>query len=138
MTAAHQMKVDVKNDLPSPVIDVHDQTITAVGDAVLARQLVGHKRDGREPQGVIGLDVQEGRHVPFRHDEEVDRRAGVNILNGHQHVILIHLDAWPTVGDDVAKNALCHQAIQRARSALPRGLGVFASRLFLEAGHGLA
>ena len=45
MTATHQMKVDVKNDLPAAVVDVDYQAITTVSNATLARQLIGHKRD---------------------------------------------------------------------------------------------
>jgi hypothetical protein len=110
MTATHQMKVDVKNDLPTAMVDVHHQTITAVGNAPLARQPIGHKWQGSQPHRVIWLDVQKGWHVPLRHNEEVDRCAGMNILNGEQDVILVCLDAWLAVGDDVAKEAYDHRA----------------------------
>ena len=82
MATAHQMKVDMKNDLPATVVDVHYQAIPAVGNAMLARQPIGHKWEGSQPHRIIRLDVQKGWHVPLRHDEEVDRCAGMNILNG--------------------------------------------------------
>lgn len=82
MATAHQMKVNMKNDLPATVVDVHYQAITAVGNATLARQPIGHKWEGSQPHRIIRLDVQKGWHVPLRHDEEVDRCAGMNILNG--------------------------------------------------------
>ena len=82
MATTHQMEVDMKNDLPAAVVDVHHQAITAVGNATLARQPIGHKGEARQPHRVIRLDVQKGWHVPLRHDEEMDWRAGMNILNG--------------------------------------------------------
>jgi len=82
MATTHQMKVDMKNDLPAAVIDIRHQAITIVGNATLARQPIGHKGEARQPHRVIRLDVQKGWYVSLRHDEEVDGRAGMNILNG--------------------------------------------------------
>jgi hypothetical protein len=127
MTAAHQVKVDVKNDLSATVVDVHHQAIAAVGYATLARQLIGHKRERRQPHHVVWLNVQEGWHVSLRHDEEVDGRAGMNILDGQQSVILVNLDAWLAVSNDVAKDTISHRPAQHARSSLARGLGVLAA-----------
>ena len=82
MATTHQMKVDMKNDLPTAMVDVHHQTITVVGNATLTRQPISYKGEARQPHRVIRLDVQKGWHMPFRHDEEVDRRARMNILDG--------------------------------------------------------
>ena len=47
MATTHQMEVDMKNDLPAAVVDVHDQAITAVGNATLARQPISYKGEAR-------------------------------------------------------------------------------------------
>ncbi len=117
MTAAHEMKMDVKNDLTTAVIDVRHQTKPTVGDAVLARQAIRHKRDRAHPDGVIGLDIQEGWHMPLRHDEQVDGSAWMNILNGQYDVILVEFDAGLSARDDVAKDTLSHQIIRHLRCA---------------------
>ena len=127
MTTAHQMEVHMKNDLPAAVVDVHYQAITAVGNATLAGQLIGHKRDRSQPHRVIRLDVQKGWYVSLRHDEEMDRRAGMNILDGQQDVILVDFDPWLEVGDDITKDTISHQATQCTPSSLARRLGVLAA-----------
>jgi hypothetical protein len=118
------MEMDVKNDLPAIVVDVHLQTITTISDIARARQPIRHKRDRTDPYGVIGLDIQEGWNVPLRHDQEVDRSAGINILNGQQEVIFVNFDGWLPVIDDIAKHTFSHQPIQCGRSSLTAGLGV--------------
>jgi hypothetical protein len=112
VTAAHQMKMDVENDLTAAVIDVRHQTKPTVGDAALVRQAIRHKGDRAHPDGVIGLDVQKGWHVPLRHDEQVDGSAWMNILNGQYDVILVEFDAGLSARDDVAKDTLSHQIIR--------------------------
>jgi hypothetical protein len=103
------MKVDMKNSLPTTVVDVHDQTIAAISDAALTRQLIGNEGEARQPQSIIKCNLQQSRHVPLRHDEQVDRRAGVNILNRQQDVIFVGSRARFEIGDDRAKETSRHQ-----------------------------
>lgn len=130
MTAAHQMKMDVKNDLTAAAIDVRHQTKPTVGDAALARQAIRHKRDRAHPDGVVGLDVQEGWHVPLRHDEQVDGSAWMNILNGQYDVVLVEFDAGLSARDDVAKDTLSHQIIRQLICAASRSVESLLSYFF--------
>src|SRR5688572_18647974 len=118
------MEMHMKNDLPTAVVDIRHQAIAMVSDSTLARQAISHIRDGTYPFRVIGLDIQEGWHVPLRHDQEVDRSAGMNILNGQQGVIFVDFDGWRSVIDDIAKHTFSHQIIQCVRSSLAAGLKV--------------
>jgi hypothetical protein len=137
VTAAHYVKVHVKNDLPATVVDVDHQAITTVCDAMLAGQSIGHKGDSTHPRRISWLDVQEGWYVSLRHDEEVDRRAGMHIFYGQQGLILVDFDPWLSVGDNVAKDAFRHQPTQGTPSSLAGGLGVPEAWLFLDTSHGV-
>lgn len=128
------MEMDVKNDLPAAVVDVHHQAIATVSDVTLTRQPIRHKRDCTDPYDVIGLDVQEGWNVPLRHDQEVDRGTGMKILNGQQDVIFVDFDGWLSVIDDIAKHTFSHQTIHCGRSSLTAGLRVTV-RLLAILGH---
>jgi hypothetical protein len=137
MTAAHQMKVYMKNDLPTAAVDVGHQAVAAVSDTTLTGQPIGHKRDSTQPHRISWLDVQEGWYVSLWHDEEMDWCAGINVLYGQQGVILVEFDPWLSAGDDVAKDAFRHQPTQWAPSSLAWGLGVPAAWLFLDTSHGV-
>ena len=131
MTAAHQMKMDVKNDLTAAAIDVCHQTKPVVGDAALARQAIRHKGDRAHPDSVIRLDVQEGWHVPLRHDEQVDGGARMDILNGQYDVVLVEFDAGLSARDDVAEDTLSHQIIRHpVCAAASRGVESLLSYFF--------
>jgi hypothetical protein len=132
------MKVHVKNDLPAAMVDVYDQPITIVREAALACQPIGHERDSTQPHRIMWFDIQQGWYVPLRHDQEVDRCAGVDVLNGQQDVILVYGNPWLSAGDDVAKDAVSHQPTQGMRSSLARGLGVPAAWRFVETSQGFA
>ena len=130
MTAAHQMKMDVKNDLTAAAIDVCHQTKPVVGDAALARQAIRHKGDRAHPDSVIRLDVQEGWHVPLRHDEQMDGSAWMNILNGQYDVVLVEFDAGLSARNDVAKNTLSHQIIRHPIGAASHSVESLLSYFF--------
>jgi hypothetical protein len=124
VTASHHMEMHMENNLPASVVDICHQAIATISDLVLARQAIGDIWDGAHPDSIIGLDVQEGRHMPLRHDEEVDRGAGMDILNGQQHVIFVDFNSWLSVVDDLAKRTFSHQTIQCVWSPLTAGLGI--------------
>ena len=124
MTAAHHMEMHMKNDLPTAMVDIRHQAIATLSETALARQMIGHIWNGTDPSSVVRLEVEQGGNVPLRHDEEMDRSAGMNILNGQQGVIFVDFDGWLSVTDDIAKHTLCHQTIQRGLSSLTAGLGI--------------
>jgi hypothetical protein len=137
VTATHDMEMHMENHLPASVVDICHQAIATISDFVLARQAIGHVGDGTHPHSIIRLDVQEGRHVPLWHDQEVDRSAGMNILNGQQDVIFVDFDGWLSAAADLAKHTFSHQTIQCVRSPLTAGLGV-TLRWLGELGHRVA
>src|SRR5258706_6517057 len=54
-TAAEDVQVHVEDALPGVRPHVPDEAITALGDALLARDDVGRAQQGREQRAVLGL-----------------------------------------------------------------------------------
>lgn len=136
MTATHHVEMHMKDDLPAAVIDIRHQAVATLSKIVLACEAIGHIRHGTDPSSVVRLKVEQGGDVPLGHDQEVNRRAGMVILNSQQQVIFIDFDGWLSVIDDIAKHTFGHQTIQHGTSSLTAGL-LIAFRGLAELSHGV-
>jgi len=55
---------------------------------------------------VLGADLCHGRNVDLGHHEEVHGRPGVDVVEGEQVLVLVHLAGRDLAGNDLAKDAV--------------------------------
>ena len=106
--ARQQMQVDVEHRLAGFAVAVEDRPVATLRVAVFPGQH-GGRSEHRAHQRVIGRrQVIDGGNVPPRHDEQVQRRLRIDVLNRDQIVVLVDDGAFDLARDDLAEEAVAH------------------------------
>src|SRR2546422_3079505 len=113
--AAHPptgQKVDVHvvHNLASLWAAVHSQPIPALGQSLGLTDRAGREKTAAEDLGILALHRHDRGDVALGHDEEMDRRLRVDILEGQNRIVLV-LDVRVTLTrDDATERAVLHDA----------------------------
>src|SRR5262249_49397685 len=106
------MQVQMVDDLATFGPAVARDAISAFG---ISRLLAEHARRLQtmpQHERVAGLDRGQRRDVTLRHDEEVYRGLGVEILEGEHLVVFVYDVGRAFAGDDTAEHAAVgHEAL---------------------------
>ena len=98
--------MDVEHGLPGLAVRVEDRSVPALVIAVLRRQ-GGRPAKHRTHETIVAWRqvVQRGDVLPW-HDQHVQRRLRIDVLEGHQRVVLVDDGARDFTRDDLAEEAV--------------------------------
>jgi len=106
---AQQVKVNVKDRLAGLLATIGDHTKTLVRDPLFPREPVDHQVNIADEVPVLFVQVQQGRFMPLRNHEEVDRGLGIDILKGKDPLVFVNPGGGDAPLNDLAKKAIIHK-----------------------------
>lgn len=86
---------------------VHDEP-EVVADAALTRD-TSHRLEETPAERLV-VEVGKPRDVPPRHDQDVERRAREDVVDGDDVVVLVHDRRWDLPRHDATEEAIVHAA----------------------------
>jgi hypothetical protein len=101
-----QMQMDMKNGLTGVPAIVDDHAIAGLIKAFLLRKCLRHKEQVSNQLPVILPDAVNIGEVFFRHDEDMDRRLRIEVLEGNSKLILVDHFRGDLLFDDPAEDAV--------------------------------
>jgi len=90
MPASEQMVMQVQNGLTSVSTTVDDDTETLFRDPLLRRELRGHPKNLAYQRSIARLEIQKGRDMFSRYDENMNRRLGTDVLKSDDGIVLVN------------------------------------------------
>lgn len=115
MTAAQQMKMQVKNSLARVSSRIDDHTETALGNTLLARQFCAHKKNLTHNGLVVRFQIQNRSDMLARNDQDMDRRFGTDVPEGDYGLVSVN---------DIPFNSAFHNATEKT---ITHRLSLFAA-----------
>jgi len=104
LPSAEQVHVDVVNELATATAHVHPETVP-LGDKVPLRCQVFRDHEELAHQcDMLLLQIVDGGNVQLRDDQNVYRRLGIDVFNGHDLVVFVHHTGGSTSGGNLTEN----------------------------------
>jgi len=107
LAASEYVDMEVRDSLAGDVSVVQDDP-EVLGDPTLPRD-PPDRLEQLTPKDLV-LEVRELLHVLLRDDQDVERRAGEDVVDRHDVVVLIHDGRRDLSGHDSAEQAVVHAA----------------------------
>lgn len=109
-----QVKVNMKDRLARPLLAVHDQAITVLGQALVRGDLGGRKHQLRQDLGMVRSEVVGGGDVPAGDDQDVNRSLGADVTKPDHQIVLEDGVSLQFTAGDPAKEAITHITVLQA------------------------
>src|SRR3990172_9803434 len=100
------MKMDVEHGLAGAVAVVNDHPVAALFKAFLGGDFPRDKEEVSHELPVRHGDAVNVRDMLFGNDERVDRRLGIDVLEGDRMLVLVDDRGRDLLFDDPAENAV--------------------------------
>jgi hypothetical protein len=85
-----EMQMDVKNDLPARLVAVHQSAVAGLGETLASRNLAHGSIHTPHERFIFRLEIIErGDMFPW-HDQDVDRRLGIEVAESDYRVVFVH------------------------------------------------
>src|SRR5258706_7147179 len=107
--AAEEMEMNMKNGLPRGRAAVEHDAKAVLRDALLLGEAVGDGTTIADELVIVLLQLEQRRDVLHRHDQDMDRRLGPDVLEGDDRVVAIDDVALDLPFDDAAKKTVAHR-----------------------------
>ena len=104
LTAANDVKMQVKNALAAVGAGVDDAAVAVAGDALGLSDLPGGQQQATEHGFVGWLGVVEPDDFLARNHQYMDGRHGVHVVEGVDEVVFIDGDGGDFAAEDFGKN----------------------------------
>lgn len=108
--SAHQVHMQVEDNLPAMRAGVDDQAVTGLRDALLRGELFGDREKPPHHGLIFGQDVIDRDNVFDRHDQQVGGRDRMDIAKSDDLLVLVKDGSRCFPFDDLAENAVIHVA----------------------------
>src|SRR5688572_3372795 len=102
-STAEHVQMCMKYHLPTLAIDVHGHTVA--GQSMLAGETLRRQQQAADELAVLVREVVQRRDVRFGNHEAMERRLGVNVLEGQDALVLVDSLGGELTRDDLAKQA---------------------------------
>jgi hypothetical protein len=102
------VKVDVIDTLPRSGATIDDHAEAILRYRLIPGQLGGYKENVTEKFFISLLDIQKGRYVFARDDQDMDWGLGVDILKGDDRTVPIDDISLDITFDNAAKKTFTH------------------------------
>src|SRR4029450_2076441 len=112
---SQKMNVDVIHDLAPLWAAVHSKPIAALGHSLRLSERSCRQEAAPDDVGVLGLHRDDRVDVALGHDEEMDGRLRVDVLEGQNRVVLVLDFGGSLAGHDAAE----HTVLQRDPPGVP-------------------
>src|SRR5262245_31650679 len=112
-----------------PTVDA--EPITALGQTPGFADRARRQEAASEELGVARLHRHDRAHVALGHDEQMDRRLRIDVLECEHRVVLVLDVAGRLARDDAAEHAVRHEAPPEAPAIIapPRSAGAKGARM---------
>jgi hypothetical protein len=104
--AAHQVEVQMENELVPAPLHIEDQFVTAPGDACLVRQLLGRHQEFGHHGPILFGKIIDTSDMLFGDDQNMNRRMGMDVFEGDDRFTSKHIICGLFASNDPAKNAV--------------------------------
>ena len=115
LAAAEDVEVDVVDGLAALIADVECEPVASLADALRLREPVRHRGHAPQQRPLLLLHVSHASDVDFGDDQQMHRRARVDIADGEAEVVVVQLLDGHLAGDHVAEEAVCGHAPRSIR-----------------------
>jgi hypothetical protein len=107
LAAPQHVEVQMPHGLAGMIAVVHDQP-----EVVAHTALTGDATDGLQEPSTKGLvvEVREVRDMPARHDQDVERGAREDVVDGHDVIVLVDDRRGDLPRHDATEQAVVHAA----------------------------
>ena len=105
MPAPDQMHMQVKDDLPSPPLDIDKETITAFRYGISAGHLFGSREYFCQYGQFVGGEIIDAADMFFRYNQQMNRCVGVDIFKYHEDLVFIQYFGGGLAVDNSTKEA---------------------------------
>jgi hypothetical protein len=89
LPSADQMKVQVEDVLSAPTLHVEDKFVTGFANPLIRGYVLGPEHEFGQNSPVFLFKVVDASNVLSRHEKDMDRGVGFDILKGDQMFILV-------------------------------------------------
>ena len=97
--------MQMKNELPSSLFNIHEQPVTRPVDAGFPGSLPRAEGHSSYKRAVPFRQIVDTPDVLRRHDKKVNRGMGLDILKNNDIFVAINKISFPLSGYDLAKDA---------------------------------
>jgi hypothetical protein len=109
VTAAQQMKMQMKNALARVSAGINDNAETVFGNTLLARQFCGHKKNLNNNGLVVRLQIQNRGDMLARHDQYMDRGLGTDVPEGDYGLVSVNDITFDSALNNPTEKTIAHQ-----------------------------
>jgi hypothetical protein len=106
--STQKVKMQVENGLSRPGACIEHRPVSTSLQSALPRQLRCHHEHPAKKSGVVSGGVFQRGKVLTRHNEGVNRRLGMSVLEGHDFIILEDDPGGQAPFHNPAENTLIH------------------------------
>ena len=117
--SAEHVQVQVEHRLPGVGVAVEHGAVAALGVAALGGDCRGSPHHRADQAVVRTVEVVQRGDVRSRHDQHMHGRLRVDVLEGHEVVVLEHLLRRNLAGDDAAEQAAHARSIGHRAALQP-------------------
>ncbi len=103
--------MQVEDGLARPGACIKHRPVSASLQTTLPRQLRRHHENSAKKSSVVCGGIFQGGEVLTRHNEDVNRRLGTSVLEGHDFIILKDNPGRQAPFHNPAENTLIHATL---------------------------
>jgi hypothetical protein len=105
------MEMEMEDRLPRITVAVEHRPIPALIEPILPGEIAGDSEQGPDQGIVLRTEVVKRGDVPARHDQQVERRLRIQILEGDDRTVVVNAFSGNQTRCDLAEQAVDHPAI---------------------------
>jgi len=105
---SQKVQVNVEDRLTCSSVGVQDKPVSAISDAKFFSQLLSHQHHLAQQSLIFFTCVVKGRYVLSGHNQDMNGRLWIDVMEGDHFLVLIGNFALDLFGGDAAKNTTLH------------------------------